>query len=83
MNIQTVTGEVSGEDLGFVLVHEHVFHDLYAITVNSQLILNDTTIARRELEAFKAAGETLWSSRQFTECIRMYPSLRQLLTTLA
>jgi phosphotriesterase-related protein len=58
--VQTVTGEVSSRDLGFVLVHEHVFHDLYEVTVNSQLILNDESIARTELAAFKqAGGETL------------------------
>ena len=60
MMVQTVTGEISSSDLGFVLVHEHVFHDLYEVTVNSQLILNDENIARAELAAFKhAGGETL------------------------
>jgi phosphotriesterase-related protein len=54
--VQTVTGEVSSGDLGFALVHEHVLHDLYEITVNSQLILNDEDIARTELMAFKNAG---------------------------
>lgn len=58
--VQTVTGELSSQDLGLVLVHEHVFHDLYDVTVNSQLILNDENIARTELAAFKqAGGETL------------------------
>ena len=43
--IQTVTGEISPDDLGFVLPHEHVFHDLYAITMNSQMILSDKRVA--------------------------------------
>jgi phosphotriesterase-related protein len=58
--VQTVTGEVPSQELGFVLVHEHIFHDLYDVTVNSQLILNDENVARAELAAFKdAGGETL------------------------
>ena len=56
--IQTVTGEISPDALGFVLPHEHVFHDLYAITMNSQMILSDKRVARAELQELKAAGCT-------------------------
>lgn len=56
--VQTVTGEVSPDDLGFVLPHEHVFHDMYEITMNSHLILNDKRIARDELQHYKNAGGT-------------------------
>ena len=54
--IQTVTGPISPEALGFVLPHEHVFHDLYEITMNSQLIFSDERVARAELQMFKDAG---------------------------
>lgn len=54
--IQTVTGEISPDALGFVLPHEHVFHDLYEITMNSHLILSDERVARAELQLFKDAG---------------------------
>ena len=54
--IQTVTGEISPDALGFVLPHEHVFHDLYEITMNSHLILSDERVARAELQLFRDAG---------------------------
>ena len=56
--IQTVTGAISPDDLGFVLPHEHVFHDLYEITMNSHMILSDERVARVELQMFKSAGGT-------------------------
>ena len=54
--IQTVTGEVDSETLGFVLPHEHVFMDGYDETVNSGMILNDPIVARDELIAYRNAG---------------------------
>ena len=57
-HVQTVLGEVSPGDLGFVLPHEHVFHDVYEITMNSQMILSDPAVARRELGLFKEKGGT-------------------------
>jgi phosphotriesterase-related protein len=54
--VQTVTGTVSTDDLGFVLPHEHVLHDLYELTMNSQLILCDKRVARFELQAYRDAG---------------------------
>lgn len=56
--IQTVTGAISPDALGFVLPHEHVFHDLYEITMNSHMILSDERVARAELQLFKNAGGT-------------------------
>jgi phosphotriesterase-related protein len=55
-NVQTVLGEVEPGDLGFVLPHEHVFHDIYEITMNSHMILSDPVVARYELEIFKEKG---------------------------
>ncbi|MGZ4416334.1 MAG: phosphotriesterase family protein [Gaiellaceae bacterium] len=55
-SVQTVNGEVSVEELGFVLPHEHVLHDMYELTMNSQLILNDRGLARLELQHYKDAG---------------------------
>lgn len=55
-NVQTVLGEISPAELGFTLPHEHVFHDVYEITLNSHMILSDPTVARRELTIFKEKG---------------------------
>lgn len=57
-NVQTVLGEVAPGDLGFVLPHEHVFHDIYEITMSSHMILSDPVVARQELEIFKEKGGT-------------------------
>ncbi len=54
--IQTVLGEISPDDLGLVLPHEHVFLDVYEITMNSHLILSDPEVARYELGVFKERG---------------------------
>ncbi len=54
--VQTVLGEISPEEFGFTLPHEHVFHDIYEITMNSQMILSDPEVARRELGIFKEKG---------------------------
>ena len=42
--------------MGVTLPHEHVFHDLYEITLNSHLILSDPEVARHELGIFKEKG---------------------------
>lgn len=55
-NVQTVLGEISPEELGFTLPHEHVFHDIYEITLNSHMILSDPVVARHELTIFKERG---------------------------
>jgi phosphotriesterase-related protein len=54
--VQTVTGPISSAELGFVLPHEHVLHDMYELTMNSQLILCDKRVARLELQLYKDAG---------------------------
>ena len=54
--VQTVLGEVPVEELGFTLPHEHVLHDMYELTMSSQLILNDERVARAELQHYKQAG---------------------------
>jgi predicted metal-dependent phosphotriesterase family hydrolase len=54
--VQTVLGEISPEELGFTLPHEHVFHDIYEITLNSHMILCDPEVARFELGIFKEKG---------------------------
>lgn len=57
-SVQTVVGEISPDELGFTLPHEHVFHDVYEITLNSHMILSDPEVARRELAIFKETGGT-------------------------
>lgn len=42
--------------MGVTLPHEHVFTDLYEITMNSHLILSDPEVARYELGFFKECG---------------------------
>lgn len=54
--VQTVLGEIPVEDLGFTLPHEHVLHDMYELTMSSQLIFNDKRLARAELLHYKEAG---------------------------
>lgn len=54
--INTVTGQIGPDELGFVLPHEHVFHDAYELTMNSGLIFSDRSVAVAELQALKAAG---------------------------
>ncbi len=54
--IETVLGPISPDQLGFTLPHEHVFLDVYEITMNSHLILSDPQVARYELGIFKESG---------------------------
>lgn len=55
-NVQTVLGEIAPSELGFTLPHEHVFHDLYDITLNSHMILSDARVARDELGIYLQKG---------------------------
>ena len=55
-NVQTVLGEIAPAELGFTLPHEHVFHDLYDITLNSHMILSDARVARDELGIYVQKG---------------------------
>ncbi len=54
--IETVLGPISPDQLGLTLPHEHVFLDVYEITMNSHLILSDPQVARYELGIFKESG---------------------------
>lgn len=54
--VQTVLGPIPPGELGLTLPHEHVFTDLYEITMNSHLILSDPVVARYELGFFKESG---------------------------
>jgi phosphotriesterase-related protein len=51
-----VLGEIAPAELGFTLPHEHVFHDLYDITLNSHMILSDARVARDELAIYLQKG---------------------------
>jgi phosphotriesterase-related protein len=55
MDIMTVTGPVSADQLGVVLPHEHVLIDLVR-EYRGNGLLNDEHLACRELEALRAAG---------------------------
>ena len=55
-DVQTVTGPVPSDELGFTLPHEHVLHDMYELTMNSQLILCDKRVARLELQLYRDSG---------------------------
>jgi predicted metal-dependent phosphotriesterase family hydrolase len=55
VDIMTVTGPVSQDDLGVVLPHEHVFIDLVR-EYRGNGLLNDEHLARAELTALRQAG---------------------------
>lgn len=54
--VTTVTGEVSPEELGVTLPHEHIFCDLHRMSRVPDGILHDPELALRELGYFKRAG---------------------------
>jgi phosphotriesterase-related protein len=54
--VQTVLGPIDVDQLGFTLPHEHVLHDMYELTMSSQLILNDRGLACAELRRYRDAG---------------------------
>ena len=55
-DVMTVTGPVSGADLGFTLAHEHIFLDLMRDTWSGNNLLNDQELAYQELMKYKEAG---------------------------
>ena len=55
-DVMTVTGPVPGDQLGFTLIHEHIFLDLMRDTWDARAYLNDPEIAEIELMRYKAAG---------------------------
>ncbi len=56
--VQTVTGEVSPDQLGFVLPHEHIYLDGFTTALSPDLILDDPKTARQELQLYLDAGGT-------------------------
>lgn len=54
--VQTVSGPLAAEDLGVTLIHEHVFIDMYAVSLSSAGVLLDEAMAADELLRFRAAG---------------------------
>jgi phosphotriesterase-related protein len=56
MRIQTVTGEIAPDALGFVAPHEHIFLDGFEVALTPELILDDPHIAQAEVRRFREAG---------------------------
>lgn len=54
--IMTVTGPVRPEELGFTLIHEHIFLSLLLDHLDSDRVLDDPCAARTELQRYKDAG---------------------------
>ena len=54
--VMTVTGPVGAHELGFTLIHEHIFLDLRNDLWLSDRMLNDQDLAFRELMLYKQAG---------------------------
>ena len=54
--IMTVTGPISADELGFTLVHEHIFLDLLPDAWVGQNYLNDPEVAQIDLQRYKDAG---------------------------
>ena len=54
--VMTVTGPVKSDQLGFTLIHEHVYLDLMRDTWDGRGYLNDPEIAEIELKRYKDAG---------------------------
>ncbi len=54
--VMTVTGPVKPEDLGFTLIHEHVFLSILTDYLDTNRVLDDPDTAHAELQLFKDAG---------------------------
>ena len=54
--ITTVTGPISSDQLGFTLVHEHVFLDATRDQAGDNYLLNDPELTYQELMRYKSAG---------------------------
>ena len=55
MTLHTLFSEVSNV-LGYVLPHEHIFCDFTPVTGDLDHLLNDKTVALRELSSFEQIG---------------------------
>lgn len=56
MIVRTVLGDIDPADLGLTLGHEHIYAVPPADITDPDLLLDDVTLAQRELELFAAAG---------------------------
>lgn len=54
--VMTVTGPVSPEDLGFTLIHEHIFLSLLPDYLDTNRLLDDPEAARAELQGYRESG---------------------------
>ena len=54
--VMTVTGPISADQLGFTLVHEHIYLDLMRDTWTGPCYLADPELAHLELQRYKDAG---------------------------
>jgi phosphotriesterase-related protein len=55
-SVMTVTGPVAAEELGFTLMHEHLFLNLMTDSWTLNNLLNDPELAELEVRRFKDAG---------------------------
>lgn len=54
--VMTVSGPISSDQLGFTLIHEHLFLDLRRDELSVDKLLNDPELAYQELMLYKNAG---------------------------
>jgi len=54
--VMSVTGPVDADELGFTLIHEHIFLDLRNDVWLADRMLNDPELAYEELMRYKYAG---------------------------
>jgi phosphotriesterase-related protein len=54
--VQTVTGPIGADELGVTLVHEHMFLDMYEVSLNSVGVLLDEPTAHAELAVLRDRG---------------------------
>ena len=58
MSITTVRGPIDSTQAGFTLSHEHLLCDLWPVVKSYDGILDDESLAARELTAYRDAGGT-------------------------
>ena len=54
--VMTVLGPISGDKLGFTLIHEHIFLDMMRDAWAATHLLDDPELAHLELQRYKDAG---------------------------
>jgi phosphotriesterase-related protein len=55
-HVMTVTGPIRSDEIGFTLMHEHIFLDITRDIPGRNSLLNDTELAFEELMRYKNAG---------------------------